>query len=291
MTRSVGIVGFGEAGSAVAVGLAGSGTDVVAFDARLDGPAGDGLRQRAADGGVALCADVDEVVARAEVVLSFVTSSAALAVAEALAPHLRADHLVGDCNSTSPGLARQVGGIVGATGAAFADVAVMAAVPPHGHRVPLLASGPGAGRLAAAGIGLQVEVVDGPAGAASAVKMLRSLLVKGLEALLLEFGVAAHRYGVTDQVLSSMNGSLPVGDWRELATYLLGRTAAHASRRGHELEEVAATLRELDVEPHLAAGAARRLLWAADAGIEVHFFAQPPTSHHDVLTALEEQPG
>ena len=288
MSATVGIVGFGEAGSAIAAGLAGEGIDVAAFDARTAGPDGDRLRRVADEAGVTLVDDIQGVVRDREVILSLVTSSAALPVATGLAAHVRPDQLVADLNSTSPGLAQHVGATISQAGASFVDVAVMAAVPPRRHKVPMLASGPGAERFAALPLHMQVEVVGDEPGAASAVKMLRSLLVKGLEALIVEFGVAARRYGATDRVLSSMNGSLPTEDWRELATYLLTRTAQHGRRRGHELEEAATMLRELDIEPMVAQGAAHRLLWAADHDMD-RFSDEPPTHYDDVLAVLAKE--
>lgn len=289
MTPRVGIVGYGEAGGAFAAGLVRAGVSVVVFDTRLAEPGGEELRRRARAADVALVEDVGALVDGAQVILSLVTSSAALPVARDLARHLTADHLVADLNSTSPGLAREVFRVIATTGAAFADVAVMAAVPPHGHRVPLLACGPGASQLASLDIGLEVDVVDGAPGAASAIKMLRSMLVKGLEALLLEFAVASRRFGATDRVLTSLNGTLPTDDWRELASYLLARTAQHGERRGHELEEVSEMLRELDMEPYMAAAGAQRLLWAAHRGVARKFRERAPGHYEDVLAALEQE--
>lgn len=285
MTVPVGIVGLGEAGAAIAAGLAEQGTAVTAYDLRLTGPDGPGLRDFAGQAGIGLAADLAELAGRAEILLSLVTGSAAVPVARALAPHVRAGQVVADLNSTSPGLARQVAEVIAPTGADFADVAIMAAVPPHRHRVPMLACGPGAGRLAEAGLGLRIEVIDGEPGAASAVKMLRSLLVKGLESLLVEFSVAADRYGATERVLRSMTGSLPTEDWQELTTYLLSRTAKHGQRRGDELAEVAEMFRELDLSPGLAEAGAARLRWAAQR-LGSRFASQAPVHYQEVIDAL-----
>ena len=289
MTRRIGIVGFGEAGSSIAAGLVKEGAEVVATDARLDTPAGDELRRRAEEGSVALVASIAEVVPEADVVLSLVTANAAEPVAKALAGHVAEGQLVADLNSTSPGLARRVGEILAPSGASFVDVSVMAAVPPNGHRVPMLASGPDAARFVelATDLGMQVELVGEEIGAASAVKMLRSLLVKGLEVLLLDACLAADRYGATERVLTSMNGGLPMHDWQELATYLLGRTAQHAERRGHELEEAAATLEELGMDPGVPHAGARRLLWAASQGLQERFGSRLPDHYDEVLDALQ----
>lgn len=260
MSGPIGIVGFGEAGAAVAAGLVADGAEVHAFDVRLTSEIGDALRQQAVRAGVGLVDDVAGLAGRCDTILSLVTASAAVPVARSLAPYVDDRHLVVDANSTSPALVQEVAACLGGTGASVCDVAIMAAVPPHGHRVPMLASGPGARRFAGLEAGFVVEVVAGEIGAASAIKMLRSSLVKGLEALLLEFGLAARHFGATGAVLRSVTGSLPSHDWEELASYLLVRTVGHAERRGHELEEVAAMLRTVGVEPLLADAGAQRLL-------------------------------
>lgn len=292
---TVGLIGVGEAGLAVGAGLvADAGAIVVAYDIRFDDPAtGPPLRAAVVAAGIEPVADLADVAARSRTLFGFVTALGAEAVAREIAPYLGTDHLYADANSASPELMRTVAGIVEGREAAFADLAVMAAVPPHRHRVPILASGGGAPRMAelAPTLGMQVEIVDGPAGAASCVKMMRSLLVKGVEALLLQTGRAASQYGVFDRVLDSMDDDLPFHDWRVLADYLLGRTAVHGERRGHELREVAVTLRGLSVDAGLAEAGARALLDAAASGrLRAAFADRPPTDRNDVLAALEGQP-
>jgi 3-hydroxyisobutyrate dehydrogenase-like beta-hydroxyacid dehydrogenase len=139
-------------------------------------------------------------------------------------------------------------------------------VPPQRHRVPVLLSGDGARRLfeLLSPFGMQLEVLGDQPGQASAVKMFRSLLVKGLEALLLECALGAQAYGATERVLSSMNGTLPTEDWRRLASYLLERTVLHGERRAEELRQVARTLDDAGVEPLMAEAGARRLQWLVD---------------------------
>lgn len=290
MGMTIGFVGYGEAGAAIAGGLAEEGATVLATDVRLTGPDGAALRARAAADGVTLVDDVAQLAARCPVIVSFVTAAVARRVAEDLAPHVGADHLVADANSTSPGLASEVAELLAARGATPVDVAVMAAVPPKRHRVPMLASGPGAERFAQLGHGTDVEVVDGPAGAASAVKMLRSHVVKGLEALLVEFAVASRHHGLTGEVLRSLRGTLPLDDPEQLTSYLLSRTALHAERRAHELEEVASMLRELGLEPLMADAGAKRLQWAAARGLADRFHDAAPTHYDEVVDALLERP-
>ena len=125
-------------------------------------------------------------------------------------------------------------------------------------------------------------------GQASAVKMYRSLLIKGLEALIFECALGAGPEGALDRVLASMTGSLPFDDWPELATYLMGRTMAHGDRRAAELREVAAALAAAGLDPALAAAAAARLEWVAGRGLGPRFGRQPPRDYQEILDALFE---
>lgn len=293
MTATIGLVGFGEAGASIAGGLVDAGVEVVATDVRLASDAGAALRAQADELGVVLVDDAATLVGRCRVILSFVTSSAAVPVAESLASHVGGGHLVVDANSTSPARVQEVGRILEPSGASVCDVAVMSAVPPHGHRVPMLASGPGAQRFVDLGVGFDVRLVEGDLGAASAIKMLRSSLIKGLEALLLEFGLAARTFGATGEVLRSITGTLPSEDWEELMGYLLTRTVKHAERRGHELEEVADMFRTTGIEPMVASAAARRLLAAGDLDL-ADKTPDGTTDYDDLLeiiaAAAEEEP-
>jgi 3-hydroxyisobutyrate dehydrogenase-like beta-hydroxyacid dehydrogenase len=269
VTVRLGLIGVGEAGAAIASGLRDEhGLPVVGYDAQADR---DAVRRRAAAAGVELVAEPAELARRADVLICLASAKVAVTIAEHYATHLGARHLYADWNSASPEVKREVGRIVTGSGAAYADGAVMAAVPPKRHRVPVLISGGGAARLAEllTPYGMRLEVLAGEPGQASAVKMFRSLLVKGLEALLLECAVGAQAYGATERVLSSMNGTLPIEDWRRLAAYLLERTVVHGARRAEELRQVAGTLQEAGVEPLLAEAGARRLQWFVDLGVDV----------------------
>jgi 3-hydroxyisobutyrate dehydrogenase-like beta-hydroxyacid dehydrogenase len=290
VTTAIGVIGLGEAGAAIAAGLQETGqAKVVGFDVRLDVPA---VRERAERSGIGLATSLADLAASTDVILCLTHASTALSVAESIAEHLTDEHVYSDWNSGGPKLKEDVARVVTATGAGFVDGAVMAAVPGPRHEVPVLLSGAAAARFVAvtAGLGMNLEVVGERPGQASAVKMLRSLLVKGLEAVILECLVAARRYGAEERVLSSMNGSLPMNDWSELASYLTTRTYLHSRRRAEELGQVAATLREAGVEPMVAAGCERRLLWMAD--LEFDRSGTPkPQGYADVITRVEEATG
>lgn len=283
-TARLGVIGLGEAGGAIASGVAEQGFSVFGYDTRADAPA---FADRA---GVTLAGSVQELVATADVVLCLTKASAAVAVARAAVAALSSRHVYADLNSASPEVKRAAAAVVEPTGARFADVAIMAAAPPHRHVVPMLASGGGARAFSdqVSQFGMRAEVLGERVGQASAVKMYRSLLIKGIEALVLDCALGADAEGALDRVLASMDGSLPFDDWDKLATYLLGRTVAHGDRRAAELREVAATQAEAGLDASLAAAAAARLEWVAARGLGARFADGLPRHYQEILEALHE---
>ncbi|MCL6593115.1 MAG: DUF1932 domain-containing protein [Alicyclobacillus sp.] len=262
----VGFLGFGEAASAIAAGLYEAGVqDLVAYDV-MSGPK---TPERLARIGREKLSAASEL-ATCEIIFSAVTADTCVKAAEAVAPYLHGGQVYADLNSCSPAVKAQVGQLVAATGAQFAGVAVMSAVPPLRQRVPMLADGPGAATLAErmTPYGMQIEVVPGEMGAAAAIKMFRSAIVKGIEALFLEALVPARQYGVDQRVLDSLSTSFGGMDIARLGTYLLERHAQHALRRAHELQEAADTIAECGLTPYATRGGAERLAWSAQQLVE-----------------------
>ena len=138
-------------------------------------------------------------------------------------------------------------------------------------------------------LGMAMEDFGPELGRAAAMKMFRSIMVKGMEALFQECVLGAERYGVADRVLDSIGDGYPGLDWNKMASHLIGRTAIHGERRAHEMEEVAETLKALGIEPMMAAAAAKRIKWAADKGLAEKFGDTAPESFHDVVAAINER--
>src|SRR5262249_4945472 len=159
-----------------------------------------------------------------------------------------------DLNSVSPETKRDIEQTISASGARFVEVAVMAPVPPYGHKVPMLLGGANAQAFAEllSPVGMRFEVISDQVGAAVAVKMCRSIIVKGLEALLFECVLGATQYGADERVFASLNETLPGMNWSKLASYMIGRVVEHGERRAREMEEVAETLRAAGIEPIMA---------------------------------------
>jgi len=286
----LGFIGFGEAASLIAKGLGEEGlTGIRAYDTKLEDPKTCGLvNSRAKDAGVELAASAERLINGCDLVIAAVTSAVALEVAKQAAPFLKAHQIYIDINSVSPDVKKQVRLAVESAGARFVEVSVMAAVPKFGHKVPLVLSGPAAGQLieVLSPYGMDMEDFGPEFGRAAAFKMFRSIMIKGMEALLLEMVLAASEYDIADRVLESVEKGYPGIDWSALATYLIGRTAIHGERRAHEMEEVSATLRSLGIDPIMAKAAATRIKWGGGFGLREDFGDEAPDSFHDVIEAI-----
>ncbi len=267
-TPSVCFIGFGEAGQALAAGLRDAGVmTVAAWDILFPSPDGQRLCEAADQIGVRRGTSVGDAVRGADLIVAAVTAASSLDAAEQAKPFLRPDQYFLDINSVSPGRKQETARAMDGH-ARYVDVAVMAPVHPAQHQTPALLAGPHAASLEPilTGLDMKVSVAGSDIGAAAAIKMVRSVMVKGLEALTLECFLAARRAGVEEQIFASLGKSYPGLDWRKQLEYNLERMANHGTRRAHEMEEVADTLRELGIDPHMTAGTIRRQQEMGDLG-------------------------
>ena len=245
----VAIIGFGEAGMAFACGLGGT---IRAYD-RLGIDAKRGDHARASVLGTASNA---EAVAGARIVLSLVTADQAVAAARETAGAIAREALYLDCNSVAPGTKAEAAHAIEAVGAHYVDVAVMAPVEPLRLAVPLLVAGTKAeaGREALKALGFtDVTVVGEEVGQAAAIKMIRSVMIKGIEALAAELAAAADAAGVRAAVMASLDASWKRDlGWSARIDGALERMVQHGMRRASEMDEVAVTLASLGVDNRMA---------------------------------------
>ena len=262
----VGLVGYGEVGRILAEDLRAMDVQVSAHDVKLDGPQGKPLEEHAHAHGVALAASHAQLASRADLIVCAVTASQTVPAAAACAPAMRQDAFFLDFNSASPGAKTRAAALIDAAGARYVEAAVMTSVPPYRIRVPLLLGGSHAAALAPllAALGFKAEVASDKLGVASATKMCRSVMIKGLEAMVIESFTAARAYGVEDQVLASLAETFPGIDWEKQGAYFFQRVIQHGRRRSEEVREVAETVREAGLEPWSASGTAERQAWVAD---------------------------
>jgi 3-hydroxyisobutyrate dehydrogenase-like beta-hydroxyacid dehydrogenase len=269
------LVGFGEVGAIFGRDLAAQGLSICTYDILLDAAATrTAVLERARDAGVEARDTLGDAVRDADLVISAVTATSSQNVARDAAPSLRSGQIFLDLNSVSPETKRGNARFVDASGADYVESAVMAPVPPQRLAAPMLLGGRRAVAVAAVlkGFGMNATVVGEEIGLASAIKMCRSIMIKGLEALTVECLFAARRFGAEDAVLASLDKSFPSMGWgAALPDYLVSRVAEHGRRRAAEMREVAATLYDVGVRPTMAEASAARqdalVLAMADARV------------------------
>jgi 3-hydroxyisobutyrate dehydrogenase and related beta-hydroxyacid dehydrogenases len=244
----IGFLGYGEAARAFHDGL---GRAVLAYDILLDADDGamrEAMKLRGATP-VAIAG-----LAEADWVFSAVTADQSLLAVEPLLPHIRQGQVLIDINSVSPDRKRETAAAVEAAGAHYLDMAVMAPVHPKKHATPVLIAGrPAAGLLQELiNLGFSASMIGLEPGAATAIKMVRSLFVKGLEAITVETLLAARASGCFDEIYASLSSSFPGLDWDRFARYQFERTTRHGRRRAGEMRESGATLDALGLHGGLA---------------------------------------
>jgi 3-hydroxyisobutyrate dehydrogenase-like beta-hydroxyacid dehydrogenase len=278
-------IGFGEAGQALAAGLRETGVQtIVAWDILFPVDDGRKLREAGERIGVRLAGSAADAARGCDIVISAVTASSSLEAAQSVKPYL-SGQLYLDINSVSPG--RKQATAAHLDGAArYVDVAVMAPVHPARHQTPCLLAGPHAEAVEPIlrDLAMKVSVAGPTIGGAAAIKMVRSVMVKGLEALTCECFLAAERAGVEEAVIASLAKSYPGLDWPTMIAYNLERMASHGIRRAAEMEEVAETLRELGLEPLMASATVGRQRQMGELGRRDDVRA---AMNHDHATALE----
>lgn len=267
--RKIAMVGFGEAGSILGADLAAGGREVVTYDILLDAePTRAAMLEKARRARVRTADSFDAAVQGADLVVSAVTAASSADVARNASKALRAGQIFLDINSCSPATKRSNAQDVQSSGADYVEAAVMAPVPPQRLKVPMLLGGARAAELAPvlSALGLNATPISEQIGVASAVKMCRSVVIKGLEALTLESMLAARRFGAEKEVLASLQGTFPQMGWQDnLPDYLVSRAAEHGRRRAAEMREVAHTLEDVGIEPTMALATAARQDWLIDA--------------------------
>lgn len=265
----IGLIGYGEVGRIFAEGLmplpgvVGVGAWDLLF---ADTEAGAGARGHAAQRGVRACASAADLCQQSGLVISAVTASNTLAVAREAAQHLAPGCVFLDLNSASPGTKQQAAALVEASGGHYVEAGVMTSVPPYGLRVPMLLGGEMAEALAQRlqAWGLDARAVSTQIGIASAIKMSRSVMIKGLEALVIESYTTARAYGVESHVLPTLAETFPSIDWEQSGAYFFSRVVAHGQRRAEEMRESARTVAETGFAPVMARAIADKQQWVAD---------------------------
>ncbi len=271
MKYLLGILGYGEAAFLISSGLKKEGAPgILAFDIRAnDGEAGKLIRSRAAEAGVDLAESMDELLASCDFIASLTSAGVALSIAGQAIPKLTAGQVYVDMNAASPMVKEKIAALPRAEGVLVCDAAVMNPVPGSGHKVPLALSGDGADAFftAFSRYGMNMENLHAPAGAGSALKMFRSVFMKGLPQLLMEAMIPAAKYGALDAVTASLSATIRGKTLEQLCQQFIPRTIIHAERRAHEMADAVATLEEMGCEAAMAKATEHRLELLAKSGL------------------------
>jgi 3-hydroxyisobutyrate dehydrogenase-like beta-hydroxyacid dehydrogenase len=288
----VGFLGFGEAAKIFAAGLRGRVRSMVAFanGPRSHPPYSATLQAEAERLGVRLVGTIEALARDADLVFSAVATSAARAVAEETAPALGARHTFVDVNAAPPDVKEAMAALMAARGVRFVDAELMGAASLYGAAVPLYASGDGAAafRDLAGPLGLNVTVVPGTAGAAATLKMLRSVVTKGMEAVIVEAMFAAFRAGVPEAAFAAVTEPMDAVRFSDFARMCLTTDPIHSERRAQEMRGVAEVVRRLGVEPIMTDAARRRLEWSARFGLRPAPGAGGFADYREVLRRYDE---
>jgi 3-hydroxyisobutyrate dehydrogenase-like beta-hydroxyacid dehydrogenase len=286
MSLRVCLLGFGEVGQALAADLSARGvSDLLAWDILF--PVADSAPSRAiAAQALHAGASVEDATANADLVISAVTAAQDVVAARSVAPHLKRNAYFLDVNSVSPAVKVEASQIVAAAGGRYVEAAIMSPINPKRASSPMLFGGPHAAEFLtiARQLGFAAaSVFSDRVGGASAAKMCRSVIVKGMEALLGESLLAARRYGVEDAVLESLSSLLAKDDWPHQARYMISRSLIHGRRRAEEMREVARTVVEAGFEPRMSSACAVWQDWAA-----AHRAAAAHEHLNDMLDAMTD---
>ncbi|MGQ9427348.1 DUF1932 domain-containing protein [Gilvimarinus sp. F26214L] len=262
--QSIALLGFGEVGQTLLPSLGDAGVILWAFDRQFADPGSEPSGAAAKAPQLHLADSAAQAAANVQLVISAVTAEQCLAAAAECASGLQPGSWFVDLNSASPATKREAATLVEQAGARYIDAAVMAPIAPAGIATPILLGGPSADEFhgLARSLGFsEARVFAREVGKAAACKMCRSVLIKGLESLLLEALLAARSYGVQDTVIESLNNLMPGVDWREHGAYMIGRSLEHGTRRAEEMNEAARTVEEAGIEPRMSRASAATQLW------------------------------
>ncbi|MFC1798873.1 DUF1932 domain-containing protein [Thermodesulfobacteriota bacterium] len=287
---TIGFIGFGEAAYQMSEGLRGEGfAKIIAYDKYWNiEPNSELISERAEKTQVELVPNMQALIENSDMIISAVSADMALELAESASPFLKHDQIYVDINATSPMTMEEVDAIISPV-AVFVDCAAMGPFPIYQHKTPLLVSGKGAALFTEkmAPFGMDITLMDKPAGSASATKMFRSIFMKGFIAQSLETLFAARKYQVEDVVLMSLKESFTVKPFLEMVNVLLTRGVIHSERREHEMEEVIDTLKNLNLDSTMSQATRTKMKWVTDLGLRDHFKGVPPKDLHEIFTALE----
>ncbi len=287
---NIGFIGYGEAAFNISLGLGQEGlSGIRATDAMMDHPVmGVQVRDRAGQAGVALVSSAAEVAQWADVLFAAVPSSFTLDVCREVKDCLCPGQLYIDVSASTPATKEAIWDLIGGTGVLFVDAAMLGSLPKDKHRVPITASGNGASKFreVMAPHGMEITLAGEKAGAASAIKLVRSIFMKGIASLMIEMLQAADAYGVSDEVVSSISKSMDGIPFTSHLDRLVTGSALHCTRRAAELKGSIAMLSEAELSPEMTTAAKHRLEALEPYEFAKKYVEKKPGGWQEIIQAI-----
>ncbi|SEM50450.1 3-hydroxyisobutyrate dehydrogenase [Terribacillus saccharophilus] len=289
----LGFVGFGEAAYEMATGLHSEGIEkIYAFDALLDEPKlSDRIRERASKANVELVGSAEEVMQICTIVIAAVPANKTLEVAQSLTDSFKENLVYVDVSAATPEIKKQVARVVEDEGSLFVDAAMLGPLPVYKHKVPISASGNGTDLFInnLAGHGMQITKISDHPGDASALKLIRSIYMKGIVGLMVEFLEAAKTYGVEEQAIRSIDETMNAKTFVETMNRLVTGSALHAKRRAVELGGSIEMLQESNLDASISIAAQKKLERLAELDIPEKYKGRKPDTWEEVLALLMDK--
>ena len=288
----LGFIRFGEVSYELSRGFKSEGlTGIVAYEPLRDDPKyGPLVRERSASAAVELLPTPADVVRASDVIIAAVPGSRALQAAESVIAALDGNKIYADVSTSSPTTKAKIAELLAPTGAGFVDGALMGGLTQQRHKVPTLISGSGADRFIEqmAPSNMNLSKVSDKAGDAIAVKLVRSVYMKGIATLQMEMLEAAYKLQVQDLVIPSIAGSVENKRFMDLMNFLVPASAIHAERQTHEMADCMVMLEDLGIRPTMTEATMKKLKWLADRKLKDKFGGKAPAHVREVIQACSE---
>ena len=288
----LGFIGFGEVSFEISNGLKTEGLQgIIAYDPmQSDSRFGFLVRERATTASVSLMETPGAVIAAADLIISAVPGSKALQAAESILGDLNEQKIYADVSTSSPTTKQKIAALIAPTGALFVDGALMGSLPQQQHKVPTLVSGNGAGKFIKlmTPYHMSMEKISDKAGDAIAIKLVRSVFMKGIASLEVEMLEAATKLQVEDKVLASISNTMDAGPFMKTMNWLVTAGAVHAERQSHEMKDCMVMLQDLGIQPTMTEATMTHLQGLASKKLKDRFQGKVPAKWEEVTQALAE---
>lgn len=283
--QKIGFIGFGEVARALSQRMKEMGGEVVAYDKFPDR-----VKKRAEELRIPLMESMMELIQSCRLILSTLWPDAALEVAKESAPLLSPSQIYCDLNSISPETTEEIQRVISPTGADFVKIGIMAGIPDRGFAVPLIAGGVKGKEVEEilSSLGLTIRAISLDPKHPAAIKILRSVCLKGLVAVTYEMLRGAEKYGVSDQILESASEAMSKASFKDTLNNWLASTAIHARRRAKEMEEAIETLEKAGIDPVMSIGTKKIFEEIASFHLDEIFKGEIPDSFHKVLEKINK---